>query len=101
MPYDSDLSFKDLTLKLAMIFALTSAARASGICYLDTRYLIKHNSGSIFRFGKNGKISKKGKLTNPIKFIPFDTNKNICVCHHIDLYLEKTKEWHKTEPQLL
>ena len=36
-----------------------------------------------------------------MKFIAFDTNKNLCVCKHIDLHLEKTKEWHKTEPQLL
>ena len=69
--------------------------------YTFTRYLTKHNSGYIFHFGKNTKTSKKGKPRNPIKFIPFGTNKNLCVCHHIDLYLEKTKEWHKTEPQFL
>ena len=91
LPYDSDLSLKDLTLKLTMLLALTSAARASEICYLDTRYLIKHNSGYIFQFGKTTKTSKKGKLRSAIKFIPFDTNKNLYVCHHIDLYLEKTK----------
>ena len=72
LPYDSDLSLQDLTLKLTMLLALTSAARASEICYLDTRYLIKHNSGCIFHFGKNTKTSKKGKLRSPIKFIPFD-----------------------------
>ena len=84
-----------------MLMALTSAATASEICYLDTRYLIKHNSGYIFHFGKNTKASKKGKLRTPIKNIPCDTNKNLCICHNIDLYLEKTKEWHKTESQLL
>ena len=68
---------------------------------LDIRYLIKHNSGYIFLFGKNTKTSKKRKPRSQIKIIPFHSNKNICVCKHIDLYLEKTKEWHKTEPQLL
>ena len=84
-----------------MILALTSAPRPSEICYLDIRYLIKHNSGYIFNFGKNTKTSKKWKPRSSMKFIAFDTNKNLCVCKHIDLYLEKTKEWHKTEPQLL
>ena len=28
-------------------------------------------------------------------------NKSLCVCHHIDLYLDKMKEFHKTEAQLL
>ena len=92
LPYDSDLSLKDLTLKLTMFLALTSATRASEICYLDIGYLIKHNSGYNFHFGKNTKTSKKGKPRSPIRFIPFDTNKNLCVCQHIDLYLEKTKE---------
>ena len=35
--YDSDHSLKDLTLKLTILLALTSAARASEICYLGTR----------------------------------------------------------------
>ena len=43
--YDNHLSLIDLTLKLTMLLALTSAASASEIRYLDTRYLIKHNSG--------------------------------------------------------
>ena len=101
LSYDSDLSLKDLTLKLTVLLALTSATRASEICYLDVRYLIEHNSGYNFHFGKSTKTSKKGKPRSPIRFIPFDTNKNLCVCQHVDLYLEKTKEWHKTEPQLL
>ena len=28
-------------------------------------------------------------------------NKSLCVCHHIDFYLDKMKEFHKTEAQLL
>ena len=47
------------------------------------------------------KTQRPVRKGNPIRFISFDTNKNLCVCQHIDLYLEKTKEWHKTEPQLL
>ena len=69
-----------------MLLALTSAVRASDIAYLDTRYLIKHPSGYIFQFGKNKNFSE---------------NKNLCVCHRIDLYLDKIKEFHKIEAQLL
>ena len=73
LPYDSDVSLKDLALKLTMLLALTSASTASEI------------------FRKNTKTSKKGKPRDPIKYIPFDTNKNLCVCQHIDFYLEKNK----------
>ena len=41
-------NLKDLTLKLTMALALTSAGRTSDIAYLDARYLIKHSSGYIF-----------------------------------------------------
>ena len=37
LPYDSDPSLRGLTLKLTMLLALASAARASEICYLDIR----------------------------------------------------------------
>ena len=84
-PYNSDHSLKDLTL------ALTSTARASETCYLNTRFLIKRNFGCIFHFGENTKTSKKGKLRNSIKLIPFYANKNRCVCHQIDSYLEKNE----------
>ena len=37
LPYDSDLSLKDLTLKLTVLLALTSAGWASEISYLQMR----------------------------------------------------------------
>ena len=37
-------SLKDLTLKLIMLSALKSAARASEICFLDINYLVRHSS---------------------------------------------------------
>lgn len=30
-----------------------------------------------------------------IRFYPFAETKNLCVCHDIDLYLEKMNEWQK------
>ena len=40
--FPSELSLKDLTLKLTMLLAMTSATRASKIDALDIGYLIKH-----------------------------------------------------------
>ena len=84
-----------------MLLALTSAGRASDIAYLDTRYLIKQPSGYIFQFGKNTKTSTRTRLKKPLKFYPFRENKNLCVCHHIDLYLDKMKEFHKIDAHLI
>ena len=84
-----------------MLLALTSAGRASDIAYLDTRYLIKHPTRYIFQFGKNTKTSTRTRQKKPLKFYSFRENKNLCVCHPIDLYLDKMREFHKIETQLL
>ena len=102
-----ELSLKDLTLKLIMLLALTSAARASKIGFLDIRYLIKHSSGYTFHFGKNKKTFKRSKPRDPIKFVcqknqsQRKENQSLCVCRCIDLYLEGTKEMRGQNSQLL
>ena len=40
----SNISDKLLTLKLTMLLALTSAARAHEITYLEVMFLVKHHS---------------------------------------------------------
>ena len=87
--FETNGNLKNFILKLTMLLALTSAGRVLDIAYLDTRYLIKQPSGYIFQFGKNTKTSTRTKQKKPLKFYPFRENKNLCVCHHIDLYLDK------------
>ena len=54
---------KDLTLKLAKLLALTSAARASEILSWYSE-LINHSSGYTFHSGINIKTCKRSKPTN-------------------------------------
>jgi len=49
------ISDKELTLKLTMLLALTAASRASEICNLDIRYLVRHSSEYVFQFSKLSK----------------------------------------------
>ena len=70
-----------------MVLALTCAAGVSKIRCLEIRYLTKHSVGFTCYFGKN-----EGKPRCPLKFSPFPENKSLCVCHHTDLHLRKTKE---------
>ena len=64
--------------------ALTSAARASEICFLDYNYLERHSSRYEFQFGRNTKTSKQGKPRNPIKFQQFGENR-LCACSHVEI----------------
>ena len=76
-----------------MLLALTSAARAHEICFLDLRFLVKHQSGYIFSFGKLTKVATASKKRPPIKFLPFEENQKLCVCKCIDDYLSRTTIW--------
>lgn len=84
-----------------MLLALTSAARAHEVAYLDIRFLVKHHSGYSFHFGKPTKTARRGKARPPFKFSHFNENTNLCVCHHIDIYLERSSSWRSESFQLL
>ena len=94
------LSDKMITLKLTMLIALTSSTRAHDICYLDKNFLAKHTSVYAFHFAKITKTARQGRLRPPVELKSFP-DKNLCVCHCIDMYLERTKPWRKNERQLL
>lgn len=98
---NEDLNDEMLTKKLTMLLAVTSAARAHEICFLDIRYLVKHHSGYIFSFGKLTKVANPKKPRPPIKFLHFVSNHNLCVCRCIDDYLIRSKLWRDSETQLL
>ena len=89
----SDKNFpllKHSTLKLTMLLALTSTARASEIHLLDVRLLVKHSSGYIFQFRK--KTPKNQNKVNQgllLIFLHWLKTKN-CAYHHTDLYLKRT-----------
>jgi len=84
-----------------MLLALTSASRAHEICLLDISFLVKHHSGYVFYFSNSTKVDKVGKKRPPLKFIPFQEDKNLCVCECIDSYLLRTGERRGTNTQLL
>ena len=95
------ISYKMLTLKLAMLLALTSSARSHELMYLNLDYLIKHHTSYCFHFGDITKTAREGKLREPIELAHFKENKESCVCHHIDLYEAKTKPFRSGEGRLL
>ena len=77
-----------LTPKLNMLTALTSSTRAHEICSLNRDILVKHPAHYSFQFSKFTKTARQGKLRPPVELTQF-SDKNFCVCHDIDVYLEK------------
>ena len=84
-----------------IIVALKSASIGSKIHLFYIWLLVKHStvsSGGLGKITKNQNQLNKGVL---LGFISLWKTKKICACHHIDLFLKKSKEYHKQQLQLL
>lgn len=97
LPDDDSISLKNLTLKLASLLAIASASRASEICYLDTRYLVKGKKSYEFHFTKLTKSWRRGKPRPKLSFDFFDEEPALCVCRTIDKYLERLAQRREEE----
>lgn len=102
LPTDDSISNKDLTLKLASLLAITSASRASEVCFLDIRFLSRGKKSYEFEFSKLTKSWRRGKPRPKLSFCFFPEEPSLCVCKTIDQYLERSKAWRsKEDSQLL
>lgn len=63
-------------------------------------FLAKKLSALHVRFSKITKTARQGKLKPPVELTQF-SDKNLCVCHHINVYLERMKIWTENEGRLL
>ena len=89
---DDQLSNKDLTLKTAMIMALTAIKRCSDLHILDTKFMALGENKIIFKLGEKPKgFRKKGKLPTPVKYLASGTD--LCPVATIKHYVERTKTW--------
>ena len=79
-----------LTLKTTTLIVLTSSNTAHEICSLNIDFSVKHPTHYTFHFSKITKTARQGKLRPPVELIQF-SDKNLCVCHHTDVYLERTE----------
>ena len=78
-----------------MFLSLTRPSRAHEICCLGIHHLIKRNSGFTFYFSRVTKTTRHNKLRPPIICLNFNSDRNLCVCYHIYLYIKKTQNTHR------
>ena len=88
-----------LTLKTTMLIVLTSSTRAHKKCSLNIDFLMKLLTHT-FHVSKITKTARHGELRLSLELTNF-SGKNLCVCHYIDVYLERTKAWRKNKGHLL
>ena len=103
MGNSQELSLKDLTLKLVMLIALTTAQRGQSLQLLDTQNMVQEETAYTFMLNSNLKQSKPGKSTSElvIKLNAYPHDRNLCVVNACSVYLERTKLLRGSESRLL
>ena len=103
LPNNNDLPDKLLTVKVAMLLALTSASRVRDLHILDTWFIVKTSKKYVFKFHKLHKSWRQGQNPTTLEFVAFSQDKNLCVVSALDEYLNRTEKWRRVnnEKQLL
>ena len=92
MESNENLSVKNLTMKLAVLLALTSAGRSSDIQKLDINFMDVRQDEIMFTLVKLTKTRKTGSLPLEICFKSFTENEKLDVVKCILSYIDKTTE---------
>lgn len=102
MGNSQELSLKDLTLKLVMLVALTTAQRGQSLQLLDIQNMVQEETAYTFMLNSNLKQSKPGKSTSDlvIKLNAYPHDRNLCVVNACSVYLERTKLLRGSESRL-
>ena len=91
---NSEISINLLTKKLAILLALTSAARVSELCNLKRSNIKKTPHGYLFLLDTHKKNRRASTLPGTLFFPFFQEDENLCPCKCIQEYINRTS----TEP---
>ena len=97
LPAHTNLSEKELTLKLITMLALTATSRCSEISYLNINFMAKTEGKYIFSFKKLTKVCRRSNWQPTLSFHEFEQDKSLCVVSLLDTYKERSKPWRQDQ----
>ena len=101
LDFASELSLKDLSLKLTMFLCLTTAQRGQTICSFDVNYVQEFDDKYRITVMQKLKSSKPGVHLEPIELQAFKEDKKLCVSEHLKEYISRTRDLRNGQSQLL
>lgn len=87
-----DLTLKELTLKLAMLMALTQAARVQTLHLLGLKNISIGQDSITMCLGGNIKQCRPKCNTQVVKFQAYPKDTRLCVCETLKMYIGRTKQ---------
>lgn len=95
------LSLQDLSLKLAMLLALTSSARVHELIALNRGNVIMKQDSWTFLLSSHVKNSRPNHPGRKISFLAYTDDPRICVVQYLREYVKRTADIRQNEQQLL
>ena len=96
-----ELSLKELSHKLILLLALTSAARVHELAALDLTYLSEKEQSWEFALDVHVKQSRPNHPSRKINLPAYSENKSLCVVHTLKEYRKRTEPIRHSSRQLL
>lgn len=100
MPVLEDLTLKQLTLKLTMLLALTTAQRCQTLACLDIELMQVMPDRIRFTLKEKLKTTRPGSHLEPIEVTAFPQEPRLCPVRHIEQYITRTQN-HRQSSKLL
>ena len=87
----TELSLKELSVKVAFLLCLLSSQRCQTIVFLDIREMDLLEDRYIFHVKEKLKQSRAGYHIKPLEFMKYSTDEKLCVLTHLQEYIKKLK----------
>ena len=97
MSVSSQLSEKNLTCKLTVLLAWSSALRASSIQHLNINFMAKTKSCSKFYFNNLHNSWRNGKALPAVTHQEYTHDEKLCVARTLDEYIAWVERWSSGE----
>lgn len=97
----SRLTLKQITLKLSMILALTSAQRVQSLSFLHLDRMNLNKDQVSFHFHELLKQHKPGNRNSTLKLRSYPPDRRLCVVTYLRQYIQRTSNIRGTERYLL
>lgn len=87
----SELSLKELTLKLTFLLTLLSGQRCQTVKFFSVKNMELSGHKCTFVIIEKVKQSRVGTHLKPVEFLTYPEDEKICVIKHLQEYIKKTQ----------
>lgn len=99
-PHNTELSLKELSLKVTILMLLTSGHRGQTIAALSIKNIHSHRDEVVFELDKLLKSNRIGDRLSTVTFVKFSQESKLCVVKALREYISRTEKL-RTTNQLL